>query len=78
MDKYKELLIEVVELHLRGKGIMDSDSYNTLLEYAPLIAEEMTKAFRVDRKEFREIIKYKDKGISIIDIKHKIFNCRFQ
>lgn len=76
MDKYKELLIETAELHLRDKGIMDSDSYNTLLEYAPLIAEEITKAFHVDRVEFREILE--NKGITLVDIKHKIINCRFQ
>lgn len=76
VDKYKELLIEAVELHLRGKEAMDSDSYNTLLEYAPLIAEEITKAFHVDRKEFRQILE--NKGITLIDIKHKILNCRFQ
>ncbi len=76
MDKYKELLIETAELHLRGKGVMDSDSYNVLLEHAPLIAKEITKAFQVDRKEFRQIIE--KKSITLIDIKHKILNYSFQ
>lgn len=76
MDKYKELLIEATELYLRNKGIMDSDSYSALLEHAPLIADEITKAFQVDRKEFRQILE--NKGITLVDIKHKIINCRFQ
>lgn len=40
------------------------------------VAEEITKAFHVDRKEFRQILE--NKGITLIDIKHKILNCRFQ
>mgnify|MGYP001557180237 CR=1 FL=1 len=72
MSKYKELLIEVMELHLRGTGVMNLDSFNTLIEYAPLAAEEVSSAFCVDTKEFRQIIE--DKSITLVDIKHKILN----
>lgn len=72
MSKYKELLIEIIELHLRGTGVMNSDSFNTLIEYAPLVAEEVSGAFGVDTKGFRQIIE--DKSVTLVDIKRKVLN----
>lgn len=52
----KALLVESIEVYLRSYQRLDADSWNTLIEHAPLIAEKVAQAHGMTRPEFRRYI----------------------
>jgi hypothetical protein len=67
----KELLIESMELYLRSHQRLDGESWNTLIEHAPLIAEKVADAHGMTRGEFRKYIAEKG-GIKLDQLKRAI------
>lgn len=70
LDINKELLIEAIELHLKGRHL-DSDSLNVIAEYAPLIHEEIAKTYGMTRGELRQYVG-EHKYIELNDLKRVI------
>lgn len=70
MNINKELLIESIELHLRDRHL-DIDSLNVIAEYAPLISEQLAKAYGMSRGEFRQYVSERNR-VEIDEIKRTI------
>lgn len=70
MDINKELLIEAIELHLKGQPL-DCESLNQIAEYAPLVSEQLVKSYGVSRGEFRQYVGQRGK-IEINELKSAI------
>lgn len=69
-DVNRELLIEAIELHLRDR-LLDVDLLNAIAEYAPLISEQLAKAYGMSRGEFRQYVSKRER-IEIDELKRAI------
>lgn len=72
MDINKELLVQAIELHLKGRHL-DACEFNTMLEYAPLIAQELILAYSMSRNEFHRYVQ-DIKHIDINKLRMRILN----
>lgn len=75
MDINNELLIQAIKLYLMG-GNLDNGGFNSMIEYAPLIARKLADSYNMNIGEFRQYLS-KKRLIDIDDIKHVIFKTTF-
>ncbi|NAR50108.1 hypothetical protein GPS59_14260 [Acinetobacter haemolyticus] len=70
----KEILIESIELELKGKPVLDECGFNSLMHHAPYIGSVIAKVFDMDVNEFQTFIKQQRLEKSKIVV--KIMECK--
>ncbi|MFW2055743.1 hypothetical protein [Acinetobacter haemolyticus] len=74
MINQQEILIEAIELELRGKPLLDEDGFNSLMQSAPYTGSVIAKVFDMGTSEFRTFIK--QQRLEKSKIVAKILNCK--